>query len=274
MENAVKALEMAFAVMVFVIALSVSMISFNKAKQTSDAVLYTKDETNYYKYEGATGKAAENRIVGLESIIPTLYKYYKENYTVVFRQAKYYEQKGEFISEIEPLEIYKTSSRYKAGTSKISYLWGTKVLDKEYTTYDVNMYKKYNKYINSTNVMPSIFSKVYNSIGEKRGNTSIFSFDLEEETLRHEPWTGRYDETEKNLECFLNGGIYNNPNTNTEYIKYNEGFIDRFNTNKFVETIAEYEYSSSQSASTEDGSTIGSLVKAKKKRMIIYTLIK
>ena len=93
MENAVEALKMAFAVMVFVIALSVSMVSFNRAKSTSDMVLYAQDETNYYEYQGATGKAAENRIVGLETIIPTLYKYYKENYTVIFRNSS-----GGFLS--------------------------------------------------------------------------------------------------------------------------------------------------------------------------------
>ena len=71
MENAVDAIKIAFAVMIFVMALSVSMVTLTQVKATSDVVLYAEDETNFYEYQGATGKAAENRIVGLETIVPT-----------------------------------------------------------------------------------------------------------------------------------------------------------------------------------------------------------
>lgn len=253
MENAVEAIKMAFAVMVFVMALSVSMISFNKAKATSDVVLYAKDETNYYDYEGATGKAAENRIVGIETIIPTLYKYYKENYTVVFRKGTYNEE-GTF-SNLEPLIVYKTSSKPKT-TAEIQ-LWGK--------NYDTIMQNKYSNF----------FTDSYS----KKLSTEIFSFDLEEETLRHEPWTGSYAKARENLNNFLSGKVYNNPNNNEEYIDYSKeplitgGFIGKYKNSKFVETIGEYTYNSTQTDSTEDGSSISSLVKEKKKRVIIFTLI-
>ncbi len=262
MENAVEALKMAFAVMAFVIALSVSMISFNKVKKVSDIVLYTKDETNYYEYQEAKGKAAENRIVGLETIIPTLYKYYNENYTILFRQGSYDTETGEF-GNLEYLPIYKTPSNYK--TSEGTYLWGKK--DGDQSSYDTLMQKKYNSY----------FTGGYN----EKGNKEIFSFDLEEETLRHEPWTGSYDKARENIECFLKGDIYKNPNNNTNYINYKElplisgGFIAKYKNKKFVETIGEYTYSSNQANDTEDeeGSTINSLVKEKKKPIYIFTLI-
>ena len=163
MENAVKALEMAFAVMVFVIALSVSMISFNKAKATSDIVLYAQDETNYYEYQG--GNASEkNRIVGLETIIPTLYEYYKgENYTVVFRVGDYNETTGEF-SNLNPLPIYTNNTKY----SEVKDSWGREVEGKGYSTYDLLMYKKYNKYTidehGEVTVEPNVFSDIYDAI--------------------------------------------------------------------------------------------------------------
>lgn len=284
MENAVEALKMAFAVMAFVMALSVSMVSFNKVKETSDIVLYTKDETNYYEYQDAKGKAAENRIVGLETIIPTLYKYYKENYTVVFRQANYDYDTGAF-SNVEPLTVYTTTSRYRSGEPSKKdhgiYLWGKQVDGKEYSTYDLFMYKKYNKYTyenGNDTVDPSIFDKVYDAIDNNyKGNKQIFSFDIEEETLRHEPWTGSNDKAKENLKYFLEGGKYINPNNNTtEYINYGDGFIANYGEYKFVETIGEYTYSSSQVNGTEDEkeSSINSPVKEKKKRMIIFTLIK
>ena len=236
MENATHALLMAFAVMVFVIALTVSMVSFNSVKRVSDVILYTKDETNYYEYQGATGKAAENRIVGLETIIPTLYKYYKENYTVVFKEGTYNFETGE-ISSWKYLPVYKTSANRN---------WQT--------PYNTLMNKKYGV----------------------ESSEEIFSFDLDEETLRHEPWTGSYDRIKNNLDCLLNGKIYINPNNNTNYINYSKaplqtgGFIEKYKNAKFVETIAEYTYSSSQNEDT----TVSSLTKEKKKRMIIFTHIK
>lgn len=259
MENAVKALEMAFAVMVFVLALSVSVFAFNQAKSTSDELLYRKDETNYYDYQEATGKAAENRIVGLETIIPTLYKYYKEDYTVLFREAKYSEETGKFIGNIRPLTIYTTPSKSEASNGYL--LWGKK--SGETNTYDILMNKKYMQLINN-----------YNS----NLSSKIFSFDYQEETSRHEPWTGSYEETRKNIDSFLEGTVYKNPSNSTNYINYT-GFINEHKYDKFVETVGEYSYESEQAegeSSTEDdtGSSISGLVKEKKKRIVIYTLIK
>ena len=80
MENAVEALKMAFAVMLLTLALSLSIAFFSKARSTAETVLQSADETAYYDYtrydlpEDPSG----NRIVGYETIIPTLYKYDKE----------------------------------------------------------------------------------------------------------------------------------------------------------------------------------------------------
>ena len=86
--------------------------------------------------------------------------------------------------------------------------------------------------------------------------------------------TGSYEKARENIDCFLSGGIYYNPNNNEKYIEYN-GFINEYKNSKFIETIGEYEYSSSQAndSDTEDGSSINSLVKNKKKRIIIFTKI-
>jgi len=254
MENAAEALMMGFAVLVFVIALTVGITVFSQAKDVSDIVLYAQDETNYYDYQGAVGKASQNRIVGLETIVPTLYKYYKENYTVLFRKGNYDFETGEF-SNLEPLILYYTPSTYKTRNNAI--LWGR--------TYDGLMQNKYTPY----------FDGGYSEEGSKK----IFSFDLEEETLRHEPWTGSYDKIKQNIDCFLYGKIYQNPNNNSDYIDYSNaplqtgGFINKYKNKQFVETVGEYTYSSSQASDTEDGSSISELVKTKTKRVIIFTLI-
>lgn len=84
MENAVDALKMAFSVFVLMIAIAVAVSSFSMAKTASDVIMYSKDTTNFYDYYEETGKKEESRIVGIETIIPTLYRYYKENYKVEF----------------------------------------------------------------------------------------------------------------------------------------------------------------------------------------------
>ena len=85
MENAVDALKMAGAVLLFLMAISVSIVAFNMVRQTSDTVLGMSDrETVYingdYYYE-ATGL---ERSVGLETVIPAIYRAYSEQYKVVF----------------------------------------------------------------------------------------------------------------------------------------------------------------------------------------------
>ena len=92
MENAVEALKMAFAFLAFVLALTVSVIAFSNVKATSDVILYSKDETNYYDYikdNNVSGRASENRVVGLETIIPTLYKYYLERRIIMKPQESF-----------------------------------------------------------------------------------------------------------------------------------------------------------------------------------------
>ncbi len=106
MENAVDALKMAFAVIVFVGALAIAMIVFGQARVTSETILYTRDESNFYEYDVST---QTERIVGLETIIPTLYRYYKENYKVIFLR-----------SDGSQLEIFETSEGDMIGTFDVA----------------------------------------------------------------------------------------------------------------------------------------------------------
>ena len=99
MENAVDALKIGFAVLVFVMALSLTMFMFTQARETADAVLHSSDVTEFIEYQKVEDESSSERIVGLETIIPTLYKYYKENYTVIFRTSS-----GGF------LELYETKT--------------------------------------------------------------------------------------------------------------------------------------------------------------------
>lgn len=83
MENATDALKMAFAVFVFVMALTIAITMFSQLNRVSQVVLASSDITTFYSYD-EVDYGQRSRIVGLETIVPTLYKYYKENYTVLF----------------------------------------------------------------------------------------------------------------------------------------------------------------------------------------------
>ena len=85
MENAADALKMAGAVLLFVLAVSVAIVSFGQVRETADTILDYKDRETVYidgnLYYKTTGT---ERTVGLETVIPTIYRAYLENYKVVF----------------------------------------------------------------------------------------------------------------------------------------------------------------------------------------------
>ena len=87
MENVAEALKMAAAVLVFVLALSISINAFGEARQSAQIVLNSQDrdydDNTYLDNNGET-----ERIVSLETIIPSIYKAYKENYKIVFDTSK------------------------------------------------------------------------------------------------------------------------------------------------------------------------------------------
>lgn len=90
MENAADALKMAAFVLLFVGALSIAMITLSQARAVSQTILYSENDRNSYTYvdesdyiESATTYKTD-RIVKLDAILPTLYRYYKENYRVEF----------------------------------------------------------------------------------------------------------------------------------------------------------------------------------------------
>ena len=91
MENIVDALKMAGAVLLFLLALSITTLSFSKARETIDILLnYSdreylttkdgKEDNSYYFFAKDT-----TRYVGKETIIPAIYRAYKENYKIVFK---------------------------------------------------------------------------------------------------------------------------------------------------------------------------------------------
>lgn len=76
MENAADALKIAFAVFVFIVALSIVFSLMTKIKDTADTVLWYSDKTNYYEWTRDT--TDDGRIVGEDTVIATLTTQTKE----------------------------------------------------------------------------------------------------------------------------------------------------------------------------------------------------
>ena len=203
MENAVEALKMAFAVILLTLALSLTITLFSKARATAEVVLHSSDETAYYDYtkydlpEDPSG----NRIVGYETIIPTLYKYDKERYKVTFKKGNYDSSTGE-LTNVVPLSIYETES-IRANWSK-----------------------------NYTNDFDGETSST------KGHKLNICSFDIIEETQRNEPWVGNSEQIKLHLDAIFSGGIYKLPQYLDRTINYSNNPLSK-RTNKFVEQIGE-----------------------------------
>ena len=109
MENGAEALKIAFAIMMFIMALSLSISSISQANSAVTAIIgYNDRETNYSYVE----PSSSNRTVGVETIIPTMYKAYKENFNIYFydntgRSFKIYEDEdGNEINCIDGSEVF------------------------------------------------------------------------------------------------------------------------------------------------------------------------
>lgn len=83
MENAVQALKIGAAMLVFSIAIATVFLIFAQARQVSETVFLSMDNDRYMEYIEGTG--GNNRIVGVDTIIPTLYQYYQELYCVTIK---------------------------------------------------------------------------------------------------------------------------------------------------------------------------------------------
>ena len=84
MENATDALLMAFAVLVFIIALSITLTTLSQAKSTADIVLFYSDRENFQTPLPADPANASDggRIVGIDTVIATIYRCAKEKFSV------------------------------------------------------------------------------------------------------------------------------------------------------------------------------------------------
>ena len=162
MENAADALKIGFAVMVFVIALSVVFSMISQAKQTSDVVFEMEDEEKYFQegLEGVTYLTSGNteRIVGWETVVPTIYRYNIENYGVTIVNP----QKKDTIDYI--------IARFDVETETIAQNWYN--IAESYETTRKNHIKYLNNKVFNTTMQEGDWKKVFESIYNATSTTN------------------------------------------------------------------------------------------------------
>lgn len=159
MENAADALKMAGAVLIFVLAISIIILSFGQVRESVDTIVDYRDrETSYidgnYYYSG-TEKFSRN--VNLETIIPSIVRAYIEEYKIVFDGIgkpiyKITNKKGDLVSKYTlDLETntdwdYNNVSLANSTESKAEFLRG--ILYRDFDKNSVEFEKKFNISLN------------------------------------------------------------------------------------------------------------------------------
>ena len=120
MENAADALLMAFAVLVFVIALTLAFSSLAQAKSTADIILFFNDRTNFQELVQPDNENYKNgaREVGIDTVIATIERCIKEKFTVYIYDNNNYTFEYDTSNEEEiKIEITKFLDNHKNDTS-------------------------------------------------------------------------------------------------------------------------------------------------------------
>ena len=224
MDNALDALKIAFAVLVFVIALSISMKVFGQAKLVSDEVFYMTDKTNFYEYTSGDN-SPDGRIVSGETIIPTLYRYYKENFNVIIKDERGNELKA---AGADYVQTYRSLLPQEIGHVRV------------------------------INLDELVSNKYIDPLKDERGNI-LWEFNLEQEikkyskNYRNAPWVGnanidtklRVDVEVSGISQKINGVEYGS--------QTNGGIYNYVNGKKFKETFKEIRYSGKEITIDDDG---------------------
>lgn len=178
-ENIADALKMAGSVLLFVMGLSIAILAFSQARESMDIVLSYSDRESlsiegnpifyYLSKDNDT-----SRYVGKETIIPAIYRAYKENYKIVFKfPDDYYLFKQEVKNAKGLNKEKKISTLDLANQSLSSDLASRQFLNGIiYGDFEYENEKSKNDYINKFKITPNDIS-LYQYLTEKESTYKI-----------------------------------------------------------------------------------------------------
>lgn len=238
MENAADAIKLAFGVFVFAIAMTLTFSVVGQARATSEAIFYLQNKNNHYQYTTEISyNAKEERIVGLETILPTIHRYAKEQFAVTI-----FEEDGK-----TPIVRYDLYIEDMMGN------WN-EILKKRNLgdTTAIHKYNEVKQRLDQVGLDIEFLPQLYRGTGD--GNITITS-----------PWMGNPNvDTLERIFCDMEGTNYVKNNT-TYYAKNLSKYKGRTFKEKFIEL-------STNGETIIDGNDQIETIKGNKKLEIFYIL--
>lgn len=130
MENATDALYIGFAMLIFVVALSICISSFSTQISKIDEIVLADERLDTATRVNAAGEtefmnyisySETSREVGVETIVNTLYRSYKENYIVYLKLNNYSSVSGVRIIDLNEAQKYNGNVIIPSGAKVIEF---------------------------------------------------------------------------------------------------------------------------------------------------------
>ena len=178
-ENIADALKMAGSVLLFVMGLSIAILAFSQARESMDIVLSYSDRESLSiegnpRFYYLSKDNDTSRYVGNETIIPAIYRAYKENYKILFKFPDDYYLFNQEVKNAKGLNKEKKISTLDLANQSLSsdlasrqFLNGIIYGDFEYENE-----KSKNDYINKFKITPNDIS-LYQYLTEKESTYKI-----------------------------------------------------------------------------------------------------
>lgn len=202
MENAVDALKMAAGVLIFVLALTISISCFSQANESVTAIVNMRDRDVKIAYDNIKPSNKSARIVGMETIIPTMYKTYEENIEIYFKDSSgksipiYYKTGGNGLVEKDKVTGVKTTvnyvnlavETYPDKETCIKHLDMILAGKERYKLVDSEMVKKYkNQFYYETGFLDQIKNKKFEEkLGEYYENEGSTSTQIKKRIITYQ----------------------------------------------------------------------------------------
>lgn len=127
MENITDALKMGAAALIFIIAFSVTMVMFSQARQTTDKIVGRLNLSEYLPKVESLGEANLTRIVGIETVIPTIYRYFQSDDDIqikIMKDGELFQIFDTTIEDLAPFSLEDATAKDKAYYDKLAKQFG------------------------------------------------------------------------------------------------------------------------------------------------------
>lgn len=273
MENAVDAIKLGFALLIFAIAITLTFSVVGQARATADAVFAATDKAAFYDYATEDDyNAVEDRIVSFETMLPTIHRYAEEQYAVtIFDTDGTPVVRYDLYTEGFMANWNETIKNLNSGNAKIKS--EAEITYNEVKTRLEQVQSVVNKDLGKNiEIMDYIGteSTIYDQSLLYRGTTSDYNVANRTNVTVVAPWVGEPDtDTVKRIQADLSGQNYTKDYNGTYQITYYGKDLKQYKNRKFKEKFIEI---ATSGETITDGDDSIETIKGNKKLEIIYIM--